>query len=473
MLSKQNYRTIHSAIAARFHTYRELLLKPVDSATLATFRVFFGALMIWEVWRYVHYNRIYRYYLEPDFFFTYEFFPFVSPWPGNLMYWHFFAMGVLALGVMLGFFYRISAFLFCLAYSYVFLLDKAQYNNHYYLIILLAFLLVIVDAHRWASVDQKRSPAPGLIPFWQLAILRAQIVIVYFYGGLAKLNLDWLAGEPMRTWLFNRSDYPWLGPFLGTEGATYFFTYGGLFFDLSIGFWLLWKPARLPAFIGILFFNLMNHWLFNIGIFPFMMIAATILFAEPDLPRRLLRLPRLPLPPIAPKTAAYRSWVFSFIAIYLALQILAPLRHWLYPGDVAWTEEGHRFSWRMKLRTKGARLAMWVTDPATRQTWPVDFSQDLTARQQSKMANRPDMILQYVHHLAQKYRQAGLETPIVQVDSWMSLNYRPYRPAVDLNLNLAEIRDGPLAHSAWILPLDKSAVPLPISERTAIVGDAE
>lgn len=33
-------------------------------------------------------------------------------------------------------------------------------------------------------------------------------------------------------------------------------------------------------------------------------------------------------------------------------QILYPLRHHLYPGDVTWNELGHRYSWRMKLRDK-------------------------------------------------------------------------------------------------------------------------
>ena len=75
------------------------------------------------------------------------------------------------------------------------------------------------------------------------------------------------------------------------------------------------------------------------------MIAATILFVEPDWPRRILR--------AAPLTAAvsppvysnlYRKVMVGFVGLYLALQILIPLRHWLYPGEVSWTEEGHRFS---------------------------------------------------------------------------------------------------------------------------------
>jgi hypothetical protein len=233
-----------------------ILVMPVDASSLATFRVLFGALMLWEVYRYHDYDRIFRYYIAPDFLFPYEFFLFLSPLPGPWMYLVFFVMGLAALGVALGFFYRISAFLFFLTYTYVFLLDKAQYNNHYYLISLLAFLLICVDAHRWASIDQKLRPRlhEEFVPFWHLFILRAQVFLVYFFGGVAKLNSDWLAGEPMRAWLANRADYPLVGQFFTTEAGVYFFTYGGLLFDLGVGWLLVWKRTRFLAFLGVLFF---------------------------------------------------------------------------------------------------------------------------------------------------------------------------------------------------------------------------
>jgi hypothetical protein len=92
------------------------------------------------------------------------------------------------------------------------------------------------------------------------------------------------------------------------------------------------------------------------------------------------------------------------------LQILIPLRHWLYPGNVNWTEEGHRFAWHMKLRDKQGQLDIQVTDPKTGQSWSVDLSEDLTPRQMAKMPTRPDMILQYAHYLREKWRQAGIVT---------------------------------------------------------------
>lgn len=414
--------------------------------------------MVWEVYRYHSYDRIAYYYIEPKFYFTYEFFPFLAPLPGQWMYMVFFIMGLSALGVALGFFYRASAVLFFLTYSYVFLLDKAQYNNHYYLIILLAFLLIFVDAHRWASIDQKlrASLSDNFVPYWQLFILRTQVFIVYFYAGVAKINIDWLAGRPIDDWLLKRAHYPIVGPLFETRFATFFFGYGGLLFDLSIGFLLLWRRTRLLAFFLLLFFHLTNKWLFNIGIFPYLMIAATILFVDSGWPRRILGRAKLSLPDAPPPRFLNRRMLaLSFVVIYLGLQILIPLRHWLYPSYVAWSEEGHRFSWRMKLRSKSVtELGFFIIDPQTNQAWSADIRQDLTVRQISKMSTRPDMILQYAHYLRDQSQQNGVENPIVRVHAKVSLNGRSPQLLVNPATNLSDASAYVLAPYPWLMPFD-------------------
>ncbi len=510
MIARRTQPEVIASLASRLTSLGELLARPVDASSLATFRLLFGLIMGWEVVRYFRNGYIAQYYLEPRFFFTYEFFPFASPLPGMGMYLLFAAMGLFALGIALGFCYRIASLLFFLSYTYVFLLDKTPYNNHYYLIILLSFLLIFVEAQRWASLDkwrvstqpqvrrtlaalgwikcvapeqlQGRNSKSGLetVPFWNLFILRAQILIVYFYGGIAKLNADWLIGEPMRTWLVERAHDPHLGPFFTTEGAVYFFSYGGLFFDLGIGFLLLWKPTRFLAFLGLLFFHLMNNWLFSIGVFPFLALASTILFVEPDRPRQIFnrfggRLCHSWLGQAQPSTspphpAKLGAWTFGFVGFYLALQLLIPLRHWLYPGPVSWTEEGHRFSWHMKLRDKDTRVDIKVIDPYTGETWQVDLTAELTPWQIEKMADRPDMIWQYAHHLGEKLRQAGIK-PSVKADVWTSLNGRPYQPLIDPNINLADVQADPLAPAGWILPLQEeiSAKAAPVLRWLTIV----
>ena len=436
------------------------LTQPVDSASLAVFRFLFGAIMVYETYRYFALGRITRYYVEPQFYFTYELFPMITPWPEPWIYIHFVVMGLAALGLMLGLFYRLSAYVFLLTYSYVFLMDKAQHNNHYYLIILMTLLLIFVDGHRWISLDGWRKgiaddPEGELIPFWHLFILRAQIVIVYFFAGVAKLNGDWLAGEPIRTWLHNRADYPVLGTFFTTEAAAIFFGYGGLIFDLSIGFLLLWPRTRFVAFLAVLFFNLMNKWLFSIGVFPYMMIATTILFVDPGWPRRFLRQIPLEIPTgWTGKKMPQHGWVFGFVGLYLLIQLFLPLRHWLYPGQVSWNEEGHRFAWHMKLRDKDAMISFFVTDPDTGQTWRIDPTGTVSVRQYSKMSTRPDMIIQYAHYVRDQFRESGqIENPIVKVEAWASLNGRPLQQFVDPDVDLAQESATIFGHYTWVYPL--------------------
>ncbi|MEM7348417.1 MAG: HTTM domain-containing protein [Chloroflexota bacterium] len=446
-------------------TWYNTLTSPVDGSSLGAFRLLFGLLMVWEVIRYFQFDRINRYYIEYRFFFTYEFVPFVTPLPSSLMYAHFVIMGLAALALAVGLFYRASAFVFLITYSYVFLLDKTQYNNHYYLIILFAFLLIIVDGNRWLALDNvlnapsdKTEQQDGTVPYWHVFIIQIQILIVYVYAGIAKINVDWLAGDPMRAWLARRAHYPVVGPFFTTELAPYFFSYGGLIFDLSIGFLLLWRRTRLFALIPLIFFHLMNKWLFSIGIFPYMMLATTIIFADPDWLRRLLGGPRNKATDDEISTnsrrysAGQNQLAMAFVAVYLTLQILIPLRHWLYPGDVAWTEEGHRFSWRMKLRGKSGQLAMTVTDPATNQIWAVDLQRDLADRQISKMSTRPDMIFQYVQSIKTRSQEIGIENPVIHIHAETSLNSRPYQPFIDPTINLAGVEYPLFSHASWILP---------------------
>ncbi len=376
---------------------------PVDIASLACFRIAFGAVMAWEVVRYFQHGWISSYYIQPDFHFTYFGFGWVKPWPGRGMYVHFAVMGLAALGIMAGMWYRLCAAVFFLAFTHVFLIDQAYYLNHFYLISLIAFVLVFVPAHRAFSLDARRRPAlrSDHVPSWTLCLLRAQVGIPYIYGGLAKINGDWLRGEPIGSWLADRTDFPLIGRFFTHEWAGLAFAYGGLILDLTIVPLLLWKRTRRWAFAAALVFHGLNAILFRIGIFPWMMIAATLLFFEPDWPRRVGLLPPLAParrePDLMPESQRARLTVAA-IAIYLTVQALVPLRHVAYPGNVSWTEEGHLFAWHMKLRDKDASARFVVKDADTGQTWSRGPRAYLTRRQAERMAGQPDMILQFAHH---------------------------------------------------------------------------
>ena len=106
-------------------SWAERLFQPVDIASLAFFRLAFGAIMLWEVGRHFYHNWIHETYVLPPFHFTYYGFEWVRPWPGVGMVLHFLVLGVCALMILLGLRYRAAMAVFCAGFWYVALLDKA------------------------------------------------------------------------------------------------------------------------------------------------------------------------------------------------------------------------------------------------------------------------------------------------------------------------------------------------------------
>ena len=273
-----------------FRQLRQRLSEPVDIAWLVVVRVLFGLIMLWEVVRYFERDWIRKYWIAPEFHFRYFGFDWVTPWPGDGMYWHFLALGCLALCITFGLFYRVAAALFFVGFSYVFLLEQARYLNHFYLVCLVSFLMAVVPAHRSMSLDVRFGlcqPA-NTVPALSLWLLRFQVGVVYFFGGIAKLNADWLAGEPLRSWLQKRMDYPLIGPLFGQEEVVMAMNYGGLSFDLLIVPLLMLRRTRVVGFLGVLLFNFTNAIIFNIGIFPWFATALSTVFFAPDWPRRYI-----------------------------------------------------------------------------------------------------------------------------------------------------------------------------------------
>ena len=352
-------KTRMRAISAAF-------FKPVDIASIAVFRMAFGAILIFEVWRYFGFDWIRKYYIEPEFYFKYFGFEWVHPWPGDGMYYHFIAVAFFAFCVMTGFLYRVTSWLLFLGFTYWFLLDETRYLNHLYMTSLMTFLMATIPAHRAKSIDAYMSPSTrsDVIPAWCLWLLRAQVGIVYFFAGIAKINHDWLRGEPIRQWLGGRDDYPIIGHWLETESAVWFFCYGGLFFDLLIVPALLWKKTRPFAFAACVFFHMTNKMLFDIGIFPLLMLAATTIFFSPDWPRKvcLFFAPKKNTQDhqvdLAPGIGWQRQLVIAFFSFYVAIQCLVPLRHHLYPGIVHWTRRRASLCVAYETASKASRGAV-------------------------------------------------------------------------------------------------------------------
>ena len=354
------------------------------------------------------------------------------------------------------------------------------YLNHFYLITTLSFLMIFIPAHRALSMDVWLRPKlrSNTAPAWCLWLLRFQIFIVYFYGGLAKINADWIGGEPMRTWLADRTDFPLIGPFFTEEWAVAFFSWGGLLLDLLIVPFLLWPKTRMYTFVIAAAFHLTNAQLFHIGIFPWFMICATLLYFPPDWPRRVGLFSRPGSPkrakprtkakaksPSAPAAAAAKSWepaigrkaALALLGIFVAYQVLMPFRHWLYPGRASWTSEGDLFSWRMKLTMKRGSLKVFVTDPATGKKWEEDPARYLSRPQHYKIFNDPELMRQLSHFLADDLERRGHGRVEVRAELKVGLNGREPQLLIDPSVDLASEprRFGP---APWILPLKETPV---------------
>ncbi len=457
--------------AAPAKTFADRLFAPVDIASLVYFRIAFGLILLVNVQRYFANGWIRLEFIRPRFHFTYYGFGWVHPWPGNGMYIHFAALGVLAFFIAIGFAYRVSAILFFLGFTYTFLLEESVYLNHYYFVGLVSFLMIFVPAHHKFSVDAWLRPnlASDFAPAWSLWILRGQMGVVYFFGGIAKINWDWLQGWPLRLWLPHDLTLPIVSAVRDQAWLALFFSYSGLLLDLLAVPLLLWRRTRVFMFCVLALFHLTNLSLFEIGIFPWFATAMTALYFEPDWPRSVMRwmvkaMGGSPAPaPVAPAgmTPRFRGAILAGLAVYSAVQILVPLRHWLYPGNPAWTEEGHRFSWRMKLHDKQGSMTFTFTDPENGRSWEADIAHYLPPFQYNKMAWRPDMILQFANYLADRETKRGHQRLEVRADVELGLNGREAQPIVDPTVDLAAQQPS-LWPKPWITKLTAPRAAKPI-----------
>ena len=431
---------------------------------LVVFRIAFGVLMFISVVRFVLRGWVHEFYIAPEFHFTYLGFGWVKPLPEPWIYGVFLAMALLALGIALGLFYRFSIIGFFSLFTYVELLDKTYYLNHYYFVSLMSFLLIFLPLNKSFALDTRL----GLIkqsnaaPTWVLYAIRLQLALVYFFAGLAKLGADWLfQAMPLRIWLRANTDLPLLGQLFDEVWMAYIMSWAGAFYDLTIVFFLLWRKTRFLAYLAVIGFHVMTALLFHIGMFPWIMIVSTLIFfSEKDylrvanIIRRLLKKPILFFnnqnlaSTFKPSKAAL---VLTIVSLSFLFQIGMALRHNLYPSNVLWSEEGFRFSWRVMLVEKTGLAIFTVKDPNTHKSWEVYPCEYLTPQQEKQMSFQPDMILQFAHFIEDKFRE-GYEDLEVYADVYVSLNGRSSTPYINPQTDLTK-ENYTLVAKDWVLPM--------------------
>jgi len=436
-------------------SWLEYLNRPVDAASLGVFRIVFGAMIAWDAYRYLQHGWVEEYFVRPSLHFTYLYFDFVRPLPPPWIYAHFWFIAAMGILVALGLFYRAAIVALAVGYTYFFLLEQSVYMNHYYLILLLCWLLSLMPADRAYSLDRWRgATVAATVPQWCVLLLRLQLFIVYFYGAIAKVNPDWLRGEPMYSELAKRGeDVPPIAYNFPPALLAYVIAYSGLLVDAAIPVLLSIRRLRWVGYAVAFAFHALNAIFLHIGIFSYLMIGAITIFFEPDWPRRAARYfgRTAGAAPLVRQEGRTGILVLAFLHVYVAFQLLFPFRHLLFPGDVSWSEEGHRFAWHMKLRKKDSNISILATDPSTGRRWAIDPRKELRPRQLAKLATFPDIMLQYVHHTRDRLKRDGVADPEIRVEWKASLNGGPVGLLLDPSVDLAKVERS-WRPSPWILP---------------------
>lgn len=462
--TRLNLIDLNAARGGKMNTFKMLLNKPVSAASLAVFRIVFGLMVFFGLLRFWFNNWIEELYIQPKLFFSYYGFEWIKP-PGDYTYILFLLCGLSALMVALGWKFRWFAVFLFLSFTYIELMDKTTYLNHYYFVSLISLVLIFLPANVYFSVDSwfSKSLRADQVPAWTVTILKLLLGIVYLYAGLSKLNSDWLLqAMPLKLWLPAKNNLPLIGPILSMPWIPFLFSWFGAAYDLSIVFFLMWRRTRLPAYLTVIIFHGLTALLFQIGMFPYVMIGATIIFFSATIHQKIIdQLVSMfrPGSPIVPSGKAFyykpavNKILLALMSVLIIFQLLIPFRYILYPKELFWTEEGYRFSWRVMLIEKTGYAIFYVVDSVSGKRIEVNNREFLTPLQEKMMSTQSDMILQYAHFLKDNYLKRGLQNPQVYADVYITLNGRQNAPFINSKVDLAKEKDS-FKHKPWILPFN-------------------
>jgi len=438
----------------KIQTYLQKTASPLP---LIFFRIALGSMLFASIVRFWYNGWIEALYINPKHYFPFYGFEFVTPL-GEFTYILFILCGASALMVALGLFYRVSSVVLFASFTYIELIDKSTYLNHYYFISLVCLLMIFLPANTALSLDALRNKklAASQIPAWCTDSVKLFVGMLYFFAGLAKVNSDWLIHAlPLRIWLPAKNDLPIIGGIFNHLWVAYAFAWIGCLYDLCIPFLLSNKKARPFAYMAVVIFHTLTSMLFPIGMFPYVMMATALIFFSPEFFHNILTKVSgnntiVTTDRVFRYSRPARVCLQAFLAIFFIIQSVLPFRYLAYPGELFWTEQGYRFSWRVMLMEKAGHAEFTVKDTQGRLA-VVDNKAFLTTLQEKMMTTQPDMILQYAHILRDHYTAQGFHSPQVYVDSYVALNGRLGMPLIDPHTNLANQHESFRA-KPWILP---------------------
>ncbi len=450
-----------------------LTTKKVPIEPLIVFRIVFGLMMSISTLRFILKGWVEDLYVTPTYFFTYYGFDWITPLDISSMYLLFIALFISSILIMIGLFYRFNIVLYFIIFTYIELIDKTNYLNHYYFISCISFILIFLPAHRNFSLDiflgicSKKTNCSS----WMINCIKLQIGIVYFYAGISKLNYHWLfEAEPLINWLKHLSDFPVIGQLLMYDSTAYLFSWFGAIFDLTIFFILINNRYRIWGYLIVVIFHLFTSIMFPIGVFPLVMIASTLIFFSDKFHKNVILIVSKILFLSRKKEneilidydyPTYLRKIIGFICIiFFSIQLLLPFRYLLYPGKLFWTEQGYRFSWRVMLIEKAGYAQFYVHESKKNRKMLIDNSDFLTPQQEKMMATQPDMILQYAHFIRDEFsdsviienngEEIKLQNPKITANIHVSLFNKGSKFFIDPSLNLSKVERG-FKHKDWII----------------------
>ncbi len=437
--------------------WKNKALKLIDNSPLIIFRIFFGFLFACESFGAIITGWVRINLVDVKLTFSHIYMDFLQVLVGGpQMYVYFALMGCVSVAVMLGYRYRLSIVLLTLLWAGAYYIQKTSYNNHYYLLLVICFYMCFLPANRYASLDVKsgRVKAELAMPVYYSWIFILQVSILYIYGTIAKFYPDWLDGTFTQI-MYQGANIPEVFKDFVTQKWFYIaIAYLGILFDGLIVPMLLWKRTRTLAIVASLIFHLFNSVTLQIGIFPYFALSFAVFFYPPDQMRRVFFKKK----PTFVVSEDYTRQVLQYslskgavavLSIFMIFQLLLPLRQHVVKGDILWTDEAHRLSWRMMLRSRGGYTNFIVKNKQTgeRSFYPLETV--LTTKQKARL-NTPDMIWQMSQYIKKEYEAKGLEVSVF-VDSWVSINGREYSQFVNPEVDFTTVKWDYFRHADWIL----------------------
>lgn len=387
-------------------------------------------------------------FVKPPFTFSFIGFEWLQPLPKYGMYLWFGLMAILSLFIMLGFRYRLSTILLAILWTGVYLMHKTHYNNHHYLYFIMNWIFVFMPFQNRLSIDCKhnRVKERHFTLYYNHLIWIALLLIVYTYAALQKIYPDWINLTLAHSFVEN-GNINFLKPYKDSTLLLSIIAYGGIAFDLFIIPLLIYKKTRKTGIVLSLIFHLYNSFTFEIGTFPYVMIASLILFIDKDKLYKILKMQpqnkTFKTPNLSPRK---ENIITSILVVFIVINIVLPLRHKFYEDTAFWTEEGHRLSWRMMLRSKSGQIYFHIITENDKKI--TDFpSKILTNTQYRKMSVSPDMIYTYVQRLKKKYPHSK-----IYAVSQVALNGRQYSEFIDKTADLSQVKWHRFKHSPWVKP---------------------